>query len=75
MKYPKVAIVLFIIALGAFVMAVFGEYLQSVYLAVGVLCLILAYVANQRLLKTLTVDPFTSQQIDTVVVVPDNDEN
>ena len=74
MKYPKVAAVLFFVAIGAFVLAIFGENLRSVFLAVGVLCLILAYVANQRLLKTLTVDPFTNQQSDTVVAPKPDDQ-
>ena len=73
MKYPKVAAVLFFVAIGAFVLAVFGENMRMVFIAIGVLCLILSYAANQRLLKRLNVDPFTSQQTDAPGVPRDKD--
>lgn len=74
MQYPKVAAVLFFIAIGAFVLAVFGENMRTLFLAVGALCLLLAYVANQRPLKRLKVDPFTGQQTDAPGIPLDNDD-
>jgi small neutral amino acid transporter SnatA (MarC family) len=74
MKYPKVAITLLFVAIGCFILAVFGESIRAVFLAVGISCLLLAYAANQRTLKRLEIDPFTSQQTDTVDRSLDNDE-
>ena len=75
MKYPKVAIALLFVAIGCFILAVFGESIRSVFLAVGIVCLLLAYAANQNTLNRLKVDPFTSQQTDAVDRSLDNDES
>jgi hypothetical protein len=73
-KYPKVAAVLFFVAIGAFALAVFGENMRTIFLAVGILCLLLSYTANRRSSNRLIVDPFTSQQIDAVGIPNDIDE-
>jgi hypothetical protein len=53
------------IAIGAFVLALIGENMRSVFLAASLLCLMLPYFASHRLLNDLAHDPFTSHQIDT----------
>ena len=64
MKNPQLAVVFSSAGIGCLALAIFGESVRSVFLAVGVLCLLLSYVANQRSRNRLKVDPFTSQQVE-----------
>lgn len=59
MKHPQLAAVLFFAGIGCLAVAFFGESVRSVFLAVGILCLLLSYVSNQRVKDQLKVDPFT----------------
>jgi hypothetical protein len=47
---------LLMIAIGAFALAVLGENMRSVFLAVSLLCLILPYITAQRSAQNRTVD-------------------
>ena len=63
MKHPKFAVVLFSVGLASLVLTLLGAH--SIFLAVGIACLLLSYVANRRL---ITVDPFTGQKLPTPVL-------
>ena len=53
------------IAIGAFILALSGENMRSVFLAASLLYLMLPYLTSQRMLNDLAHDPFSSHQIDT----------
>jgi hypothetical protein len=61
MRHKTLAVVCLLVALGCLLFAVFGQTSQSIFLAVGIVFLILSYAANRR---PLSVDPFTGQKRD-----------
>jgi hypothetical protein len=61
MSNKTLAAVCFFVALGCLFFGVFGQTSQSIFLAVGILFLILSYAANRR---PLPVDPLTGQKRD-----------